>query len=106
MPAGQRLLAGPVVVSAPFRTEQVCRRRQAEPQQRAQRLETVPPGQLLALVSRPGVIADWNFVYAVTQKKDPCGDVGLNIEPAAAEVEPLPKVRPERFVTRLQVGQI
>ena len=57
MPAGQRVLAGAVIAGAQVGAEQVRRRSETKPQQRAQCLHTVSPRQLWRTTARLASLA-------------------------------------------------
>src|SRR5437667_10522668 len=102
MPGGQLPLALAVIIVVPQLAEQRRRRLQPEPDQRPQRLDSVPPGQLLAFLTSTSVVVDGHLVYPVPEPQEAGGDLGLDVEARTLQVQPPPEVRSEDLVARLQ----
>src|SRR5207248_10653386 len=94
MRAPQRQLSLPIAVVARVRraTEQGAVGAEAETHELAYRRQAIEPGQLLALGPPARVVADRHLVDPVAEPQDAAGDVGLDVESLALQVEPAPQV--------------
>src|SRR4029079_8626925 len=74
-------------------------------EQYPQRHDAVAPGDLLAFVVSPAVVGDGHFVDAIAPLEDLRGDLRLDAESVALELEGPQHFHPHRFVAGFHVRQ-
>src|ERR1700674_450735 len=95
-----------MVVLVAQRSEELGVARPAEPAQRAERLDTVLPRELLSLVSTSGVVPNWDLVYPVTQPEHAGCDFWFDVESVALQVEALPELAAEDLAAGFHVRDV